>query len=138
MRVPAAMDQHLTNSLDELVEHELRKFKRKLYHIALKKCYKPIPWGKLEPAHCDDLAQMLVKYYGEKYALEVTLKVLKAIHQQDVANLLLKKIQQEGSDENEDDKDESDEGESDEDETDDDEEDESDEDDETDDDEEEE
>ncbi|XP_074044837.1 pyrin-like [Macrotis lagotis] len=131
------MDQHLTSSLDELVEHELRKFKRKLYHIALKKCYKPIPWGKLEPAHCDDLAQMLVKYYGEKYALEVTLKVLKAIHQQDVANMLLKKIQQEGSDENDDDKDESDEGESEEDETDDDEEDESDEDDETDDDEEE-
>uniref|UniRef100_A0A7N4PA19 Pyrin domain-containing protein n=1 Tax=Sarcophilus harrisii TaxID=9305 RepID=A0A7N4PA19_SARHA len=78
---------HLTSSLDELVEHELRKFKRKLYHIALKKCYKPIPWGKLEPAHCDDLAQMLVKYYGEKYALEVTLKVLKAIHQQDVADI---------------------------------------------------
>ncbi|XP_023355465.1 pyrin-like isoform X2 [Sarcophilus harrisii] len=130
------MDQHLTSSLDELVEHELRKFKRKLYHIALKKCYKPIPWGKLEPAHCDDLAQMLVKYYGEKYALEVTLKVLKAIHQQDVADMLLKKIQQEGSDEN-DEKDESDEGDSDEDETDDDEEDESDEDDETDDDEEE-
>uniref|UniRef100_A0A4X2LKA8 Pyrin domain-containing protein n=1 Tax=Vombatus ursinus TaxID=29139 RepID=A0A4X2LKA8_VOMUR len=85
---------HLTNSLDELVVHELRKFKRKLYHIALKKCHKPIPWGKLEPAHCDDLAQMLVEYYGEKYALEVTLKVLKAIHQQDVANMLIKKIQQ--------------------------------------------
>lgn len=122
--------EHLANSLQELVDEELKKFKSKLTYVELKKKIKNIPRGDIKKvSNHEDLAEILVNHYGSWNAVKVTMKILKKIHQRHVAEKLLydikendKKNKKEEDDEtdDDDDDDETDEESSDDDDDDDD------------------
>lgn len=72
---------HLLYSLEELVPYDFEKFKFKLQNISLEKVPSRIPRSQLQTARPVKLADLLVTHYGEKYAVRLTLQVLKAINQ---------------------------------------------------------
>ncbi|XP_006913958.1 pyrin [Pteropus alecto] len=83
---------HLLFSLEELVPYDFEKFKFKLQNISLEKVPPRIPRGQLQTAKPVKLATLLLDHYGEKYAVHLTLQVLKAINQHLLAEELHKAI----------------------------------------------
>lgn len=83
---------HLLYSLEELVHYDFEKFKFKLQNTSLEKEYHRIPRGQLQNARPVKLATLLITYYGEKYAVQLTLQVLRAINQHLVAKELHRAI----------------------------------------------
>ncbi|XP_066131194.1 pyrin [Saccopteryx bilineata] len=72
---------HLLYSLEELVPYDFEKFKFKLQNTSLEKEHPRIPRGQLQTARPVKLASLLLTYYGEKCAVQLTLQVLRAINQ---------------------------------------------------------
>uniref|UniRef100_F6TX92 NLR family pyrin domain containing 10 n=1 Tax=Ornithorhynchus anatinus TaxID=9258 RepID=F6TX92_ORNAN len=84
---PAPRDKLLL-SLKELREEELRTFKFKLLGIPLQDGYFHVPRGEVDGLKPVELADLLILYYGEKYAVMVVLEVLKAMHMNGVVETL--------------------------------------------------
>ncbi|KAF7463573.1 Hypothetical predicted protein [Marmota monax] len=95
----SAMDKtlsdHLLNTLEELVPYDFEKFKFKLQNTNLEKEHSRIPRGHLQMARPVKLANLLIIHYGEKHAVQLTLKVLRAINQRLLAEELHKATGQE-------------------------------------------
>lgn len=85
--------EQLANSLQELVDEELKKFKSKLTYVKLKKGLIIFP-RKIIDADSEDLAEILVQHYGSDYAVKVVLKVLKKIDQRSLAEILHHEIKE--------------------------------------------
>uniref|UniRef100_A0A3B3SYX8 Pyrin domain-containing protein n=1 Tax=Paramormyrops kingsleyae TaxID=1676925 RepID=A0A3B3SYX8_9TELE len=63
-------------SCAELDDYELKEFKWNLSHTKYKEL-KPLPKGQVKDLDRTDLADMMISYYMEDGALEVTLEILK-------------------------------------------------------------
>ncbi|ELK36415.1 Pyrin [Myotis davidii] len=72
---------YLLRSLEELVPYDFEKFKFKLQNTSLEKEQQRIPRGLLPSARPVKLASLLLSYYGEKCAVQLTLQVLRAMNQ---------------------------------------------------------
>uniref|UniRef100_A0A8C3W1Y3 Pyrin n=1 Tax=Catagonus wagneri TaxID=51154 RepID=A0A8C3W1Y3_9CETA len=83
---------HLLYSLEELVPYDFEKFKFKLQNTSLEKEHSRIPRGQLQTAQPVKLATLLVNHYGEDYAVQLTLQVLRAINQHLLAEELRRAI----------------------------------------------
>ncbi|XP_072567044.1 uncharacterized protein [Paramormyrops kingsleyae] len=77
----------LLRSLEELTEDDLNKIKFHLIHPAYEK-YQPIPRGQLENLNRSDIADMMIRSYGEDGALNVMLGILKKMNQNDLVQRL--------------------------------------------------
>nr|XP_023693062.1 NACHT, LRR and PYD domains-containing protein 12-like [Paramormyrops kingsleyae] len=66
----------LLDYLKELDDYELKEFKWNLSHTKYKEL-KPLPKGQVKDLDRTDLADMMISYYMEDGALEVTLEILK-------------------------------------------------------------
>uniref|UniRef100_A0A8C9DPR6 Pyrin n=1 Tax=Prolemur simus TaxID=1328070 RepID=A0A8C9DPR6_PROSS len=82
------LSDHLLFTLEELVPYDLEKFKFKLQNTSLEKEHCRIPRGQLQTARPVKVATLLVSYYGEEYAVRLTLQVLRAINQRLLAEEL--------------------------------------------------
>nr|KAF6366630.1 MEFV innate immuity regulator, pyrin [Pipistrellus kuhlii] len=72
---------YILHSLEELVPYDFEKFKFKLQNTSLEKEQQRIPRGLLPTARPVKLASLLLSYYGEKCAMQLTLQVLRAMNQ---------------------------------------------------------
>uniref|UniRef100_A0A8C2QFN3 Pyrin n=1 Tax=Cricetulus griseus TaxID=10029 RepID=A0A8C2QFN3_CRIGR len=79
---------HLLNTLEELLPYDFEKFKFKLQNTNLEKGHSRIPRGHLQMARPVKLANLLLTYYGEKYAVRLTLQILRATNQRLLAEEL--------------------------------------------------
>ncbi|XP_072490736.1 pyrin [Notamacropus eugenii] len=83
------LSDHLLHTLESLVAYDLERFKFKLQNAKLDKDRDRIPQGRLQDATGPvKLAALLVNFYGEKYAVKLTLQVLRGINQ----NFLLEEL----------------------------------------------
>nr|XP_014425403.2 up-regulator of cell proliferation-like [Pelodiscus sinensis] len=78
----------LLETLDELGEKDLKRFKYKLRRIQLKEGYQAIPWSQLEKGDQVDVTDLLIRHCGEPYGVEVAVQVLRDIHHRDLAEEL--------------------------------------------------
>uniref|UniRef100_A0A674IU28 Pyrin domain-containing protein n=1 Tax=Terrapene triunguis TaxID=2587831 RepID=A0A674IU28_9SAUR len=69
----------LLETLDDLGEDDLKRFKHKLKRMQLEKGYQAIPWGRLEKGDPVDVTDLLISHYGERYGVEVAVQVLREI-----------------------------------------------------------
>lgn len=84
------LSDHLLNTLEELVPYDFEKFKFRLQNTNLDKGLSRIPRGHVQMARPVKLASLLLTYYGEEYAVRLTLQVLRATNQRLLAEELLK------------------------------------------------
>ncbi|KAG8432088.1 hypothetical protein GDO86_018837, partial [Hymenochirus boettgeri] len=75
----------ICEALENLQSKSFKKFKSFLGEIKLKPGYSKIPKGELEEIDASDLADLLVRYYTEQYALEVTIQVLNNVNEKQLA-----------------------------------------------------
>lgn len=81
---------HLLNTLEELLPYELEKFKFKLHTTSLEKGHSRIPLSLVKMARPIKLTRLLLTYYGEEYAVRLTLQILRATNQRQLAEELHK------------------------------------------------
>ncbi|XP_063472987.1 pyrin isoform X2 [Symphalangus syndactylus] len=79
---------HLLSTLEELVPYDFEKFKFKLQNTSVEKERSRIPRSQIQRARPVKMATLLVTYYGEEYAVQLTLQVLRAINQRLLAEEL--------------------------------------------------
>ncbi|KAL6091881.1 hypothetical protein STEG23_002807 [Scotinomys teguina] len=84
------LSDHLLNTLEELLPYDFEKFKFKLQNTSLEKGHSRIPRGHLQMARPVKLASLLLAHYGEKYAVRLTLQILRATNQRQLAEELRK------------------------------------------------
>ncbi|OBS82381.1 hypothetical protein A6R68_23619 [Neotoma lepida] len=84
------LGDHLLHTLEELLPYDFEKFKFKLQNTSLEKGHSRIPRGHLQMARPVKLASLLLAYYGEKYAVRLTLQILRATNQRLLAEELRK------------------------------------------------
>uniref|UniRef100_A0A2K5QXH6 Pyrin n=1 Tax=Cebus imitator TaxID=2715852 RepID=A0A2K5QXH6_CEBIM len=88
---------HLLSTLEELVPYDFEKFKFKLQNTSVEKEHSRIPRGQIQTARPVKMATLLVTYYGEEYAVRLTLQVLRAMNQRLLAEELHRAAVQEYS-----------------------------------------
>uniref|UniRef100_A0A670JHB8 Pyrin domain-containing protein n=1 Tax=Podarcis muralis TaxID=64176 RepID=A0A670JHB8_PODMU len=76
---------HLVFTLENLREDDLNRFKFKLSELPIAECFDNIPQGPLEKANAMELSRLLLGFYMEDYAVQVTVDVLNAINCRDEA-----------------------------------------------------
>lgn len=84
------LGDHLLNTLEELLPYDFEKFKLKLQNTSLEKGHSRIPRGHMQMARPVKLAELLLKHYGEEYAVRLTLQILLATNQRQLAEELRK------------------------------------------------
>uniref|UniRef100_A0A8C6I5C7 Pyrin n=1 Tax=Mus spicilegus TaxID=10103 RepID=A0A8C6I5C7_MUSSI len=84
------LGDHLLNTLEELLPYDFEKFKFKLQNTSLEKGHSRIPRGHMQMARPVKLASLLITYYGEEYAVRLTLQILRATNQRQLAEELRK------------------------------------------------
>ncbi|XP_021488104.1 pyrin isoform X2 [Meriones unguiculatus] len=84
------LSDHLLNTLEELVPYDFEKFKFSLQNTSLDKGLSRIPRGQVKMARPVKLANLLLSYYGEEYAVRLTVQVLRATNQRLLAEELRK------------------------------------------------
>jgi pyrin len=84
------LGDHLLNTLEELLPYDFEKFKFKLQNTSLEKGHSKIPRGHMQMARPVKLASLLITYYGEEYAVRLTLQILRATNQRQLAEELRK------------------------------------------------
>ncbi|XP_048856694.1 NACHT, LRR and PYD domains-containing protein 12-like isoform X1 [Brienomyrus brachyistius] len=77
--IQTSLPDVLLQSLEELIDDELKKFKFNLNHLRYKE-YQPIPRGQLENLNRTDLAETMISSYGEVGAVEVMLELQKKMN----------------------------------------------------------
>ncbi|XP_031216501.1 pyrin isoform X1 [Mastomys coucha] len=85
-----SLGDHLLNALEELPPYDFEKFKFKLQNTGLEKGHSRIPRGHTQTARPVKLASLLITYYGEEYAVRLTLQILRATNQRQLAEELRK------------------------------------------------
>lgn len=85
-----SLGDHLLNALEELPPYDFEKFKFKLQNTGLEKGHSRIPRGHTQMARPVKLASLLITYYGEEYAVRLTLQILRATNQRQLAEELRK------------------------------------------------
>ncbi|XP_067452179.1 sterile alpha motif domain-containing protein 9-like [Thunnus thynnus] len=83
----------IQKTLDNLLKDDLKRFHFNLQEYSKSK-HKPVPRGKLEGKDTMDTAKLLTEHYGSNEALQVTLDVLREIHQCDLVCHLEKNMGQ--------------------------------------------
>ncbi|XP_026539258.1 apoptosis-associated speck-like protein containing a CARD isoform X2 [Notechis scutatus] len=78
--MPKTIQKCLEETLEDLTEDELRKFKTNLHEFPVKPGYDNIPRGRLQKADAQDLSELLLDSYSQDYAVEVTAAVLRRCH----------------------------------------------------------
>ncbi|XP_044870422.1 uncharacterized protein LOC123369126 [Mauremys mutica] len=81
-------ESELLETLEELGERELQRFKDKLSEIQPKEGYQHLPSGSLRNADLLALADLLLLFYGTDDGAEVAVEVLRAIDQEALAERL--------------------------------------------------
>lgn len=81
---------HLLSTLEDLPSYDFQKFKFKLQTISLEKDQTRIPQKLLERAGPVKVASLLLTYYEEKYAVRLTLQILRVTNQRKLAEELHK------------------------------------------------
>ncbi|XP_021065465.1 pyrin isoform X2 [Mus pahari] len=84
------LGDHLLSTLEELLPYDFEKFKFKLQNTSLEKGHSRIPRGHMQMARPVKLASLLITYYGEEYAVRLTLQILRATNQRQLAEELRK------------------------------------------------
>ncbi|CAM4563521.1 unnamed protein product [Lepidochelys olivacea] len=84
------MRDHLLDILKNLRKVELKEFKSKLTDIELEEGYNHIHQCDLEKADPVEITDLLISHYKEHYGVKVTMMVLNAINQRDLAERLHK------------------------------------------------
>ncbi|XP_021041028.1 pyrin isoform X3 [Mus caroli] len=84
------LGDHLLNTLEELLPYDFEKFKFKLQNTSLEKGHSRIPRGHMQMARPVKLASLLITYYGEEYAVRLTVQILRATNQRQLAEELRK------------------------------------------------
>ncbi|XP_033024255.1 uncharacterized protein LOC117057515 [Lacerta agilis] len=79
----------LADALEDLKEYDLKQFKFHLNALPAEEGYSSIPKGRLQKADRLDLCHLLLGYYAEDGAMEVTLKLLACINRRDLREKLL-------------------------------------------------
>ncbi|XP_015682456.1 apoptosis-associated speck-like protein containing a CARD [Protobothrops mucrosquamatus] len=75
--MPKSIRECLEETLEDLTEGELQKFKANLHEFPVKPGYDNIPRGRLQKADALDLSDLLLGFYTEDYAPEVAAEVLR-------------------------------------------------------------
>ncbi|KAK1151763.1 apoptosis-associated speck-like protein containing a CARD [Acipenser oxyrinchus oxyrinchus] len=86
---------HIINALDDLRQSELKAFRHKLCDTDFEEGVS-IAKGKVEEADSLDLADIIVRTFSEANSVKVTVRVLRAIGENQVANILERKTGQAG------------------------------------------
>ncbi|XP_052050235.1 pyrin isoform X2 [Apodemus sylvaticus] len=84
------LGDHLLNTLEGLLYYDFEKFKFKLQNASLEKGHSKIPWSRVQMARPVKLTRLLLNFYGEEYAVKLTLQILRAINQRQLAEELCK------------------------------------------------
>lgn len=82
----------MLGALNELESGSLKSFRNKLNDCTVKEGYKRIPKGQLENKDPEDLTKLILQYYRDSYGVELTVSVLKAINENQVAADLAKHL----------------------------------------------
>ncbi|KAK7804026.1 hypothetical protein U0070_008207 [Myodes glareolus] len=78
--------------LEELNKKEFMKFKELLKEDIVQCGLKQIPWTEVKKASREDLANLLVKYYEEKKAWDVTFRIFQKINRKDLSERAAREI----------------------------------------------
>ncbi|XP_058871705.1 uncharacterized protein LOC131722719 [Acipenser ruthenus] len=87
------IEDHITQSLNNLLENDLKKFKTKL----CEECEIKFPRRKVLKFDSTVLTDCMISCYGETRAAEKTIQILEAINQKDIAETLKENIQREAA-----------------------------------------
>ncbi|XP_068099984.1 uncharacterized protein [Hyperolius riggenbachi] len=78
----------LIAALENLDHAGFKKFCSKLAEWDIQRAYSRIPWSKLEKADPEDVVGLILAYYNDDYGTELTLAILDAINEKQVAEEL--------------------------------------------------
>ncbi|KAM4026412.1 apoptosis-associated speck-like protein containing a CARD isoform 2-T2 [Anomaloglossus baeobatrachus] len=82
----------LIHVLENLEEKSFKKFKNKLNDTKIKEGYNKIPRGTLQGADALDTADLILRFYKDRYGIELTRTVLEEIDEKKEAEELQKAI----------------------------------------------
>ncbi|XP_072128136.1 apoptosis-associated speck-like protein containing a CARD [Mobula birostris] len=90
--MPRTVRQCIVEALENLGKSQLRRFKEDLSEVQYRPGFSAIPRGRLEGADALDLGRLLVGTYRDDYAAELTLQVLEALPEREVADSLRRSL----------------------------------------------